>query len=67
MLNGVAVSIYPEIQAREGRRPTCTSLERVPDYVWENALELVFGRISQRRSQEVTVTVQTHLKIGDTA
>ena len=33
----------------------------------ENALELLFGRISQRRSQAVTVTVPTHLKIGDTA
>ena len=31
----------------------------VPDYVWENALELLFGRISQRRSQAVTVTVPT--------
>ena len=47
--------------------PTGTCLEMFPDYVWENALELLFGRISQRRSQAVTVTVPTHLKIGDTA
>ena len=46
---------------------TGTCLEMFPDYVWENALELLFGRISQRRSQAVTVTVPTHLKIGDTA
>ena len=38
-----------------------------PDYVWEKALELLFGRISQRRSQPVTVLVPAHLKIGDTA
>lgn len=38
-----------------------------PDYVWENALELLFGRISGKRSQAVTVMVPTRLKIGDTA
>ena len=55
------------IQTLESKWPTGTCLEMFPDYVWENALELLFGRISQRRSQAVTVTVPTHLKIGDTA
>ncbi|MFQ7197447.1 MAG: substrate-binding domain-containing protein [Lawsonibacter sp.] len=63
----VAVVIYQDIQTLESKWPTGTCLEMFPDYVWENALELLFGRISQRRSQAVTVTVPTHLKIGDTA
>ena len=63
----VAVIIYQDIQTLESKWPTGTCLEMYPDYVWENALELLFGRISQRRSQAVTVTVPTHLKIGDTA
>ena len=63
----VAVIIYQDIQTLESKWPTGTCLEMFPDYVWENALELLFGRISQRRSQAVTVTVPTHLKIGDTA
>ena len=63
----VAVVIYQDLQTLESKWPTGTCLEMFPDYVWENALELLFGRISQRRSQAVTVTVPTHLKIGDTA
>lgn len=63
----VAVIIYQDIQTLESKWPTGTCLEMYPDYVWENALELLFGRISQRRSQAVTVMVPTHLKIGDTA
>lgn len=38
-----------------------------PDYIWENALEILFGRISQKRTQAVTVVVPTHIRIGDTA
>ncbi len=63
----VAVIIYHDIQTLESKWPTGTCLEMYPDYVWENALELLFGRISQRRSQPVTVMVPPHLKIGDTA
>ncbi len=63
----VAVIIYQDLQTLESKYPTGTCLEMFPDYVWENALELLFGRIRQRRSQAVTVTVPTHLKIGDTA
>ena len=63
----VAVVIYQDLQTLESKWPTGTCLEMFPDYVWENALELLFGRISQRRSQPVTVLVPAHLKIGDTA
>ena len=63
----VALVIYQDLQALESKWPTGTCLEMFPDYVWENALELLFGRISQRRSQPVTVLVPAHLKIGDTA
>ena len=63
----VAVVIYQDLQTLESKWPTGTCLEMFPDYVWENALELLFGRISQRRSQPVTVLVPAHQKIGDTA
>ena len=63
----VAVVIYQDLQTLESKWPTGTCLEMFPDYVWENALELLFGRISQRRSQPVTVLVLALLKIGDTA
>ena len=63
----VAVIIYQDIQTLESRWPTGTRIEMYPDYVWENALELLFGRISQRRSQPVTVTVPAHIRIGDSA
>lgn len=63
----VAVIIYQDIQTLESKWPTGTCLEMYPDYVWENALELLFGRISQRRTQPVTVMVPPQLKIGDTA
>ncbi len=63
----VAVIFYQDIQTLESKWPTGTCLEMFPDYVWENALELLFGRISQKRTQAVTVTVPTHLQIGDTA
>lgn len=63
----VAVIIYQDIQTLESKWPTGTCLEMYPDYLWENALELLFGRISRKRSQAVTVMVPTQLKIGDTA
>ena len=63
----VAVIIYQDLQTLESKWPTGTCLEMYPDYVWENALELLFGRISGKRSQAVTVMVPTRLKIGDTA
>lgn len=63
----VAVIIYQDLQTLETKWPTATRIEMFPDYVWENALELLFGRIGQRRSQAVTITVPTHLRIGDTA
>lgn len=62
-----AVIIYQDIQTLESKWPTGTCLEMYPDYVWESALDLLFGRISQRRSQAVTVMMPPHLKIGDTA
>ncbi len=62
-----AVIIYQDIQTLESRWPTSTCIEMFPDYVWENALELLIGRISQKRSQPVTVMVPTHIQIGDTA
>ena len=63
----VAVIIYQDIPTLESKWPTVTCLEMYPDYVWENALELLFGRIRQRRTQPVTVMVPPHLRIGDTA
>ena len=63
----VAVVIYQDLQTLESKWPTGTCLEMFPDYVWENALDLLFGRISQRRSQAVTILVPSHLKLGDTA
>ena len=63
----VAVIVYQDIQTLESKWPTGTCLEMYPDYLWENALELLFGRICRKRSQAVTVLVPTHLKIGDTA
>ena len=62
-----AVIIYHDIQTLESTWPTGTCLEMYPDYVWESALDLLFSRISQRRSQAVTVMVPPNLKIGDTA
>ena len=38
----VAVIIYQDIQTLESKWPTGTCLEMFPDYVWENALELLF-------------------------
>ncbi|WP_418667908.1 substrate-binding domain-containing protein [Allofournierella sp.] len=63
----VAVIIYQDLQTLESKWPTGTCIEMFPDYVWENALELLFSRIHQRRVQAVTVTVPTRIKIGDTA
>lgn len=63
----VAVIIYQDIQTLESKWPTGTCIEMFPDYVWENALEMLIGRIEQKRSQAVTVTVPTHIRIGDTA
>lgn len=63
----VAVIIYQDIQTLETKWPTGTCIEMFPDYVWQNAIELLLDRISQKRSQAVTMTVPTHIKIGDTA
>ena len=63
----VAVIIYQDIPTLESKWLTATCLEMYPDYVWENALALLFGRIKQRRTQAVTVMVPPHLRIGDTA
>ena len=52
---------------KESKWPTGTCIEMFPDYIWENALEILFGRISQKRTQAVTVVVPTHIRIGDTA
>lgn len=45
----VAVIIYQDIQTLESKWPTGTCLEMFPDYVWENALELLFGRIDPEK------------------
>lgn len=63
----VAVIVYQDIQTLESKWPTATCIEMFPDYVWENALEMLLGRIGQKRTQAVTVVVPTHLRIGDTA
>lgn len=63
----VAVIFYQDIRTLESKWPTGTCLEMYPDYVWQNALELLLSRIGQKRTQAVTVTVPTLLKIGDTA
>ena len=63
----VAVIIYQDIQTLESKWQTGTCIEMFPDYVWENALEMLLGRIEQKRTQAVTVMVPTHLRIGDTA
>lgn len=63
----VAVIFYQDIRTLETKWPTGTCLEMYPDYVWENALDLLLSRISQKRTQAVTVMVPTLLKIGDTA
>ena len=63
----VAVIIYQDMQTLESKWPTGTCIEMLPDYVWENALEMLIGRIEQKRTQAVTVLVPTHIRIGDTA
>ena len=62
-----AVIIYQDIQTMESRWPSYTSIDMLPDYVWENALSLLLGRIGLKRTQAVSLTVPTHLHIGDTA
>lgn len=62
----VAVVIYQDIETLESRWPTGTCVEMIPDYVWQNAIELLLDRIGGKRSQAVTVVVPTHIKIGDT-
>ena len=56
----VAVIIYQDIQTLESKWPTGTCIEMFPDYIWENALEILFGRISQKRTQAVTVVVDVY-------
>ena len=62
----VAVVVYQDIPTLESQWASGTYLEMYPDYVWENALQLLLGRIRQQRTQPVTVMVPPHLKIGDT-
>ena len=63
----VAVVIYQDIETLQSKWPTGTCIEMFPDYVWQNAIELLLRRIGQKRGQPMTVTVPTHIKIGDTA
>lgn len=64
----VAVVIYQDIQTLESKWPNSTCIEMYPDYVWENALEMLFGRIENTRLQQpVTIMVPAGLRIGDTA
>ncbi|WP_342757777.1 LacI family DNA-binding transcriptional regulator [Kineothrix sedimenti] len=63
----VAVVIYQDIETLHTKWPTGTCVEMFPDYVWQNAIELLLDRIGGKRMQAVTVTVPTHIKIGDTA
>ena len=64
----VAVVIYQDIQTLESKWPNSTCIEMYPDYVWENALEMLFGRIENTRPQQpVTIMVPAGLRIGDTA
>ncbi len=64
----VAVVIYQDIQTLESKWPSSTCIEMYPDYVWENALDMLFGRIEKTRTQHpVTVMVPAGIRIGDTA
>lgn len=63
----LAVVFYEDIKTLESKWPNGTRLEMLPDYVWQNSLELLLDRIAQKRSQAVTVMVPSCLKAGDTA
>ena len=63
----VAVIIYQDIKTLESPWDSTTCIEMYPDYVWENALEILIGRMENKRTQAITVIVPTHIKIGTTA
>lgn len=63
----VAVIIYHDIQTLESKWGTGTCIEMFPDYVWENALEMLIGRMENKRAQAVTIVVPPHIHFGDTA
>lgn len=63
----VAAVIYQDACPMDARWTEETRVEVLPDYVWENTLELLLGRIEQRRSQAVTVTVPLRIRPGGTA
>lgn len=63
----VAAVICQDVCPLDGRWTEETRMEVLPDYVWENALELLLGRLERRRSQAVTVTVPLRIRAGDTA
>ena len=44
-----AVIIYQDIQTMESRWPSYTSIDMLPDYVWENALSLLLGQLYVQR------------------
>ena len=53
----VAVIIYQDIQTLESKWPTGTCMEMFPTMCGKTPWNCFLGRISQRRSQAVTVTV----------
>ncbi|MGI5947255.1 MAG: LacI family DNA-binding transcriptional regulator [Lachnospiraceae bacterium] len=64
----VAVVMYQDIQTMESKWPDSTCIEMYPDYVWENALEMLFGRIEKTRmNQPVTIMIPAGIRIGNTA
>ena len=66
--NDVAVVMYQDIQTMESKWPDSTCIEMYPDYVWENALEMLFGRIEKIRfHQPVTIMVPAGIRMGNTA
>ena len=62
----VATVFYRDILTLHSKW-NATCIEMFPDYVWENAMDLLIGRIVRKREQAVTVLVPTRMKIGDTA
>lgn len=66
MPEDIAVVIYQDIQTLESKWQTSTCIEMFPDYVWENALEMLIGRMENKRTQAVTVVVPVRIRIGST-
>lgn len=63
----VAAVVCQDVCSLDGRWNRETRVEVLPDYVWENALTLLLGRLECRRTQAVTVTVPLRIRKGDTA